>query len=129
MFNTEIRRDALAAAPTHGRDARPLVEGILHELFRDHASLRSLGWSQSIDHPSPEVFVTHDVVIEFTGGARFDADTASFHDGRTDGFDPDAYAAVASVVLTLTDLLVAAFGLPARVTVSRHGVEVTSHAL
>ncbi len=126
MFDTTTRGEALAAIPTHGRDARDLVEAMLRNLLLDHLDLLAIRWEQTIDDPDPEVFVVSRVVAEFTNGASFDFDTATAH-GPSD-LDLTAYAVLADLVVAQSDLLVAAFGLGVGVRVSRAGVEVTPRA-
>lgn len=123
MFDTITRGEALSAIPTHGRDARELVEATLRNLLLDHPELLAIRWVQSIDDPDPEVFVVSRVVAELTNGATFDFDTATAH-GPSD-LDLTAYAVLADLVVAQSDLLVAAFGLGVKVVASRAGVEVT----
>lgn len=123
MFDTITRGEALAAIPTHGRDARELVEATLRNLLLDHPELLAIRWVQSIDDPDPEVFVVSRVVVEFTSGATFDLDTATAH-GPSD-LDLTVYAVLADFVVAQSDLLAAAFGLGVSVRASRAGVEVT----
>lgn len=125
MFTELTRHEALAVAepPSH-RDARAMVEKTVRDVLDAHPELRAVRWVQTIDHPSPDVFVVSKVVVEFESGAMFDLDTATAT-GPCD-LDLTAYAVVADLVLAQTDLLVDAFGLGVDVAVSRAGVEVTS---
>lgn len=125
MFTEQTRRDALAVAepPSH-RDARALVEQTVRDVLDAHPELRAVRWVQTIDHPSPDVFVVSKVVVEFTDGILFEFDTATA--SAPCDLDLAAYAVVADLVLMQTDLLVDAFGLGVDVAVSRAGVEVTS---
>jgi hypothetical protein len=126
MFDTITRSEALSAIPTHGRDARELVEATLRNLLLDRLDVLAIRWEQTIDDPDPEVFVVSRVVAEFTNGATYDFDTATAH-GPSD-LDLTAYAVLADLVVAQSDLLVAAFGLGVSVRATRVGVEVTPRA-
>lgn len=121
MFDTDRRRDALAASHIHGRDALALVEATVRDVLDAHPELRAVRWVQRIDDPDPEVFLVSKVAVEFTSGATFDLDTAT----GDQPLDATAHAIIADLVLAQSDLLVAAFGLGMNVVASRAGVEVT----
>lgn len=124
VFTKQTRREALAVAePPSRRDARALVEQTVRDVLEAHPELRAVRWVQTIDHPSPDVFVVSNVVVEFTDGVLFDLDTGT-GTGPCD-LDLAAYAVVADLVLAQTDLLVDAFGLGVNVVASRAGMEVT----
>jgi hypothetical protein len=126
MFDTERRLDVLSAVnwPSLARDARPTIETTLRDLLTSCPDLRAVRWVQSLDHPSPDVFIVHDAALEFTDGGRVLTDTGRF-DGNAQGdLNPQAYAVLADLILTQTDLLVAAFGLGVEVTATRDGVQV-----
>ena len=121
QFDTDTRRDALAASTVHGRDARALVEATVRDVLDTHPEIRAVRWVQRIDDPDPGVFLVSKVTVEFTSGATFDIDTAA----GDAPLDTTAHAIIADLVLAQSDLLVAAFGLGVNVVASRAGVEVT----
>ena len=124
MFTEQTRRDALAVAePATRRDARALIEIAVRDVLDTHREIQAVRWVQSIDDPDPDVFVVSRVVVEFTSGATFDLDTATA--SAPCELDATAYAVVADLVLTQTDLLVEAYGLGVNVRVSLAGAEVT----
>ncbi len=121
MFDTDTRREVLAASPIHGRDALALVEATLRDVLDAHTELQAVRWVQRIDDPDPDVFVVSKVAVEFTSGATFNLDTAT----GDQPLDATAHAIIADLVLAQSDLLVAAFGLDVNVVASRAGIEVT----
>lgn len=124
MFTEQTRIEALSVAElTSHRDARTLVEATVRDVLEAHPDLRAVRWVQSSDDPDPEVFLVSRVVVEFTSGATFDLDTATYDGEGT--LDTTAFAVLADLVLAQADLLVDAFGLGVNVVASRAGVEVT----
>ena len=121
MFDTDTRRDALAASPIHGRDALALIEATVRDVLDTHPEIRAVRWVQLIDDPDPSVFLVSRVTVDFEGGATFDLDTAT----GDSPLDATAHAIIADLLLAPSDLLVAAFGLGVNVVTSRAGVEVT----
>lgn len=130
MFDTERRRDALSVVDwsSLARAARPAIEATLRDLLTSCPDLRAVRWVQSLDHPSPDVFVIHDAALEFTDGGRFLAETGRFDRDAQGDLNPEAYAVLVDLILTQTDLLVAAFGLGVEVIATRNGVQVARHA-
>lgn len=130
MFDTERRLDVLSAVDwsSLARDARPTIETTLRDLLANCPDLCAVRWVQSLDHPSPDVFIIHDAALEFADGGRFLADVGRFDPNAQGDLDPKAYAVLADLILAQTDLLVAAFGLGVEVTATRDGVQVARRA-
>jgi hypothetical protein len=124
VFTEQTRLEALSVGDSPlRRDARALVEATIRDVLTARPELRAVCWVQSVDDPDPDVFIVSKVVVEFTSGATFDLDTATYDGVGT--LDSAAFAVIADLVLAQSDILVEAFGLDVNVVASREGAEVT----